>query len=104
MSDAALAEAKTEDGPPDGTGVEFKMVDGRPGYMFGHFDTSVEGFPFNFEMGMFKNGWIPIGDKEDGPILAIVVLGPGIRDHHAHLHQAAQVRLIYKGSMRIGNK
>ncbi len=100
-SDQVVEDAPFVDTEPAET--KFEIEQGIPQYQYGHFDTSLDAFPMIFEMGGFKNGWILLGDKPDGPILTVVELGPNIKDDHAHFHNAAQVRLIVKGSQRIGN-
>jgi carboxymethylenebutenolidase len=75
-----------------------------PVYRGGHFDTTADAFPWLLDFGIFKTGWIPIGDADDGPVISLVSLGAGIPEDGSHFHNSAQVRYFISGSLRIGNR
>jgi carboxymethylenebutenolidase len=96
---AALAAAAAD---PDAQPKSGSVTKGVPSYRGGHVDTSVKNFPFLADYGIFKTGWILLGDDEDGPSVAVVELGPGIPEDEPHFHNSAQVRIFISGSLRIG--
>ena len=70
-------------------------------YRGGHLDTTAAAFPLLIDFGIFKSGWIPIGEAEDGPVVS---LGPGTPEDGSHFHNSAQVRFFICDSLRIGNE